>query len=226
VPPSPVADREERLAWLAMASVVRLEPPAYFALVRAHGSALAVLAAAREGGAALAAPGVSEPSVLAPLLVAAADRIGTIAAEVARLELEILTVDDSGYPSRLRRIDLAPPVLLVHGDVACLEQDSCVAVVGTRRPTEAGRLTAARIGGALARADSVVVSGLAVGIDGAAHAAAVAMGAPTVAVIAGGHDRIYPAAHQRLAREIVAGGGAIVSEMSPRHSPMGARAGA
>jgi DNA processing protein len=221
-PPSPVVDRDERLAWLAMASVVRLEPPAYFALVKAHGSARAVLAAARRGGAALAAPGVNDASSLAALLATATERVEAIDREVARLGLAVVTVDDAGYPARLRRIDLAPPVLLVHGDVGSLEAERSVAVVGTRRPTEAGRLTAARIGGALARTGTVVVSGLAVGIDGAAHAASVASGAPTIAVIAGGHDRVYPMAHQRLAREIVAAGGAIVSEMTPGTPPRGA----
>jgi DNA processing protein len=105
--------------------------------------------------------------------------------------------------------------LFVQGDVAALEPGRSVAVVGTRHPTEGGRLMSARIAGTLARHGVVVDSGLAIGIDGAAHAAAVAGDSPTVAVIAGGHARIYPAAHERLADEIVATGGAIVSEMAP-----------
>ena len=90
-----------------------------------------------------------------------------------------------------------------------------MAVVGTRRPTERGRAVAARIGSALAAAGAAVVSGLAVGIDGAAHDAALTAGGTTVAVIGGGHAALYPRAHAALADAIVAAGGAIVSELAP-----------
>jgi DNA processing protein len=94
-----------------------------------------------------------------------------------------------------------------------------VAIVGTRRPTEAGRATAARIGDAVAALGATVVSGLALGIDGAAHTAAVQAGRPTVAVIGGGHERLYPAAHRALARAIVLTGGTVASEFAPDTSP-------
>lgn len=130
-----------------------------------------------------------------------------------------LTLDDAGYPGRLRQIELPPRVLFVRGSMASLEAASSVAVVGTRRPTDAGRRTAARIGAALSRAGSLVVSGLAVGIDGAAHAAVVAEGGRTVAVIGGGHDRLFPRVHDRLAAAIIDGGGAVVSEHAPGTRP-------
>jgi DNA processing protein len=91
--------------------------------------------------------------------------------------------------------------------------------VGTRRPTPAGRRIASRIGGALARAEAIVVSGLAIGIDGAAHAAAVAEESPTVAFIGGGHGRLFPRPHDRLADAIVDGGGAVISEYAPLTEP-------
>jgi DNA processing protein len=213
---------DERLAWATLASIVELEPPTFSDLVRAHGSASAVLEAAGRGYAALAERGpVGPPLDLPARLAEAAARRGSIAADIARLGLVVVTADDEEYPSRLRTIDLAPPVLFVLGDPISLDPEHAIAVVGTRRPTETGRLVGSRIGGALARRGAVVVSGLAVGIDGAAHAAAVAEGAPTVAVIAGGHHRLYPSAHERLAREIVARGGAIVSEMGPRTASLG-----
>ena len=81
------------------------------------------------------------------------------------------------------------------GDVAALSAEHAVAVVGTRRPTEAGRLTAARIGAAIAKTGASVVSGLAVGIDGAAQAAVTAEDGVTVAVLGSGHGRLYPRAH-------------------------------
>ena len=86
---------------------------------------------------------------------------------------------------------------------------------GTRRPTDRGRSVAARIATSLAGAGAAVVSGLAVGIDGAAHDAALTAGGTTVAVIGGGHASIYPRAHAALADAIVAGGGAVVSELAP-----------
>ena len=101
------------------------------------------------------------------------------------------------------------------GDVRALGTAQAVAVVGTRRPTERGRLVAARIATALVGAGAAVVSGLAIGIDGAAHDAAVTAGGTTVAVIGGGHASIYPRAHAALAEAIVAGGGAVVSELAP-----------
>ena len=86
--------------------------------------------------------------------------------------VDILTLDDRGYPARLRSIAQPPPVLLLRGDVAALSAPRTIAIVGTRRPTEGGRLVASRISAAISRSGGVVVSGLAVGIDGAAHAAA------------------------------------------------------
>jgi DNA processing protein len=94
-----------------------------------------------------------------------------------------------------------------------------VAVVGTRRPSPTGRRTASRIATGLSRAGATVVSGLAVGIDGAAHAACVAEGRPTIAFLGGGHAVLFPRAHDRLADAIVAGGGAVVSEYAPRTEP-------
>jgi DNA processing protein len=109
--------------------------------------------------------------------------------------------------------------LFVRGSTAALVATNAVAVVGTRWPTDKGRLIAGWIGSAIARAGAMVVSGLAVGIDGAAHAAVVAEGGTTVAVLGGGHARLFPKAHERLADAIVRAGGAIVSELAPDTNP-------
>jgi DNA processing protein len=130
-----------------------------------------------------------------------------------------VALGDPRYPGRLRTIELPPRVLFVRGDPGSLDVPNVAAVVGTRRPTDEGRRTASRIGASLARAGAVVVSGLAVGIDGAAHAAVLGAGGITVAVIGGGHDRLFPRAHGRLADAIVAGGGAILSEHPPGSEP-------
>jgi DNA processing protein len=134
---------------------------------------------------------------------------------VRSLGLTVVTLDDSTYPVRLRRVDMPPPLLFVKGAVDALSAIHSVAVVGTRRPSDKGRLIAGWIGSGLARAGAVVVSGLAVGVDGAAHAAVVGEGRPTVAVLGGGHARLFPKAHERLADAIVAAGGAVVAELPP-----------
>jgi DNA processing protein len=136
-------------------------------------------------------------------------------AVVRALNLAVVTLDDPEYPDRLRRVDMPPPLLFVRGSLEALRAPAAVAVVGTRWPTDKGRLIAGWIGSALARAGAVVVSGLAVGIDGAAHAAVVAEGMPTVALLGGGHARLFPRAHERLADAIVAAGGAVVAELPP-----------
>jgi DNA processing protein len=91
----------------------------------------------------------------------------------------------------------------------------CVAVVGTRAPSDDGRRRARRLAEELARSGVCVVSGLALGIDGAAHEGALAAGAPTIGVLGGGHDHFFPPRHRELAARIVAGGGAVVSPFAP-----------
>jgi DNA processing protein len=116
-------------------------------------------------------------------------------------------------------VELPPPLLYLRGEAAAMSASDAVAVVGTRWPTDKGRLIAGWIGSALARAGAVVVSGLAVGIDGAAHASVVAEGGRTVAVLGGGHAHLFPKAHERLAEAIIRSGGAVVSEHAPDTSP-------
>ena len=127
----------------------------------------------------------------------------------------MVTLEESLYPHRLAAIALPPHLLFVKGDLSALDPARAVAVVGTRHPTTNGRRLAARIAGALARVEATVVSGLAVGIDGEAHEAALMAGGSTVAVIGSGHARLFPRGHTRLADRIVRSGGAVVSELAP-----------
>ena len=106
---------------------------------------------------------------------------------------------DERFPGRLIAVEMPPHLLFVWGDPTSLSPHRAVAVVGTRRPSELGRRLAARIAAAVSNAGASVVSGLAVGVDGAAHAAAVAAGVPTIAVLGSGHGRLFPRAHERLA---------------------------
>jgi DNA processing protein len=218
---------DERESWAVLLSVHGLGPAGFGALLGAYGSGRAILAAAGLRGAAarfarIAAEGDGRPPFREPVgegIVTVAAELDDRLAVLRASELAIVTLDDPGYPARLRAIAMPPPVLLVRGDIGALSAAHAIAIVGTRRPTERGRLVAARIGAAVANAGAVVVSGLAVGIDGAAHAAVVNERSPTVGVLGSGHRQLFPRAHQRLATEIVATGGAVVSELWPDQPP-------
>jgi DNA processing protein len=212
----------ERDAWIVVATANEVGPRTMEKLLATFGSARAVLDAARDpAGRARFAPLLGrrgEPAFDG--IVEAARNASDILDRLARSGLRVLTLEDDDYPQMLRSVSLAPPVLFVDGSVDVLSQLPSVAVVGTRRPTEVGRRTAARIAGALVGSGSVVVSGLAVGIDGAAHAAALDAGGVTVAVLGGGIDRLFPRAHRRLATAIVEQGGAVASEFLPWIDPL------
>ncbi len=222
----------ERNAWAILASVVGLGPVGFAVLLRRFGSGRRILEVASEPGgpdrlaAASAETGPDGERARRALSLAVTTSIADAAADGARilariaaLGLQVVTVDDSAYPGRLAAIEFPPHLLFVHGDVATLEPEHSVAVVGTRRATIAGRGLASRIAHALSTSGATIISGLALGIDGAAHAATVDAGGQTVAVIGGGHGQVYPRAHARLARAIVEAGGAVVSELAPDFEP-------
>ena len=123
----------------------------------------------------------------------------------------LLTPADADYPRRLLGVSQHPLCLYVKGDVKALSKPA-VAVVGTRRATAYGIDQANRFGFALAQAGWSVLSGLALGIDAEAHRGALAAGGTTVGVLGSGLDRFYPEQNRTLAREIVAAGGAVVSQ--------------
>ena len=128
-----------------------------------------------------------------------------------------LTWHDEVYPRRLKEIADAPPVLFFRGALRP-EDESSVAVVGTRRPTDYGYRVTAELCSELAARGVAVVSGLALGIDARAHKATLDAGGRTIAVLGNGLDTVYPRENRRLAERIVEEGGALVSEF-----PLGAR---
>jgi DNA processing protein len=218
----------DRNALAVLLSVDGLGPLTLGRLVDRLGSPAAILeAASATGGAGLliersrADDGAwrAMPRDVAAAIATAAGNRTKLLDEVTRSGLRVVARGDAEYPARLVEIDIPPPALFVRGSLASLAARHVVAVVGTRRPSPAGRRIASRIATALARAGATVVSGLAVGIDGAAHAACVTERVPTVAFIGGGHARLFPRAHDRLADAIVEGGGAVVSEYAPNVEP-------
>jgi len=129
---------------------------------------------------------------------------------LAAPDCHVVTLRDPAYPALLRQIPDSPPLLFVRGDPACLGQPQ-IAIVGSRNPTPGGIDNARAFARVLGRAGLVVTSGLALGIDAAAHEGALAASGATIAVAGTGLDRVYPASHRALAHEI-ARQGALVSE--------------
>ena len=123
----------------------------------------------------------------------------------------IITFDDPAYPSLLRHIPDPPPLLFVRGDLSVLNAPQ-LAVVGSRQADRSALRNSHDFSSRLASAGLVITSGLALGVDGAAHQGALDGGGRTIAVVATGLDRVYPARHHKLATDIVRHG-AVVSEM-------------
>ncbi len=143
--------------------------------------------------------------------VAAGRRLAELA-DGTRLVLD----GDSDYPASLAELPDRPDALFVRG---ALPEAAAVAVVGSRGVTRYGQRWTALLAEAVASAGIPIVSGLAKGVDGIAHRSALVVGTPTVAVLGCGIDRWYPAGHARLGEEILAAGGAIVSEYAPGTPP-------
>ena len=158
---------------------------------------------ARRGGAARTGRICSEEDARAEL--AAARKIG----------VSLVAPDEAGYPPRLATLDDAPPLLGVRGAPDVLMRPM-IAIVGSRNASGAGLKFAGQLARDLGDAGFVIISGLARGIDQAAHRSTIQTG--TVAVLAGGHDRIYPPEHEDLLATLLEHGGAI-SEMPLGHVP-------
>lgn len=134
-------------------------------------------------------------------------------------QFELLTPIDACYPNRLKHIYDPPAVLWVRGDPEVLKHEY-IAIVGTRKPTKAGREITERLTSSLLDCSAVgVVSGLAYGVDALAHLSAIEKKRSTVAVLGSGVDRIYPSGNIRLAYRILEQGGALISEFPPGTSP-------
>jgi DNA processing protein len=130
----------------------------------------------------------------------------------------LLARGSPGYPEWLANVPAAPPILFVRGQIIAGDERA-VALVGTRNPTPAGRRITQQLAEALVRAGVTVVSGLARGIDGIAHRAALDAGGRTLAVLAGGLGRLYPPEHKGLAEGVVRAG-AVVTESATEQEPL------
>jgi DNA processing protein len=200
---------EQRLDWLRLIRSQNVGPRTFRALINHFGGARAALAAlpslARRGGADAAMKICSQAD--AEREMAAASKLG----------VEFVALGETTYPARLQMIDDAPPLIGVRGHAGVLSLP-LVAIVGSRNASGAGLKFTQQIARELGEAGFAVTSGLARGIDAAAHHASLATG--TVAVLAGGHDRLYPPEHAGLLDAILPSGAAI-SEMPFGWEPRG-----
>ncbi|MFE4514733.1 DNA-processing protein DprA [Kitasatospora sp. NPDC056783] len=154
-----------------------------------------------------------------PRLAEARDRVSAELEAAERAGARIVTVLDEAYPANLRLVPDLPPFLFFLGRLSARDGRS-VAVVGTRRATEDGMRRAARMTRGLVEADVVIYSGLAKGIDTAAHRTTLQGGGRTVAVMGTGiAAKVYPAENRGLSRAIVEGGGALFSQFWPTSPP-------
>jgi DNA processing protein len=139
--------------------------------------------------------------------------------ELPNLGARMIKWTDDDYPANLRQIADPPPFLFVRG-TASLTDSNCIAIVGARAASDIGRRMAQRLGLELAAKGFTVVSGLARGIDGEAHQGALDAHGKTLAVLGCGVDVIYPPEHRKLADAIIAGGGALISELPIGSQPL------
>ncbi|BCW89044.1 hypothetical protein sos41_21990 [Alphaproteobacteria bacterium SO-S41] len=198
----------ERLAWLRLARSEGVGARTFQSLIARYttaGKALDALPAlARNGGRRT------------PLKLCLADDAARELDAAAKIGARLLALGEPVFPTLLAAVDPPPPLIYVLGDPAIFQRDA-VAIVGARNASAGGRKLAEDIAGGLGRHGFVVVSGLARGIDTAAHGGAVADG--TIAVLAGGVDVIYPPENAKLHARIAAEG-AVVSEMPPGFAPL------
>lgn len=196
-------------ARLRLHRLPEIGPKRFKILIDAFGSASAALSAPASAWRSLRLPAAS-----AQARREAAVREGASAAMawLERPDQHLLMWDDPDYPALLAEIPDPPPLLFVAGDRTLLERPQ-IGMVGSRRASKPGLDTAAAFARSLAGAGFVVTSGLALGIDGAAHQGALDAKGATIGVLGTGIEKLYPQRHRQLATSMVAQGGAVVSEL-------------
>ena len=207
---------EEREAWLALNMVPHVGPATFAILLERFGTAKRILKASLK--ALEAVPGVGPTTAKAIRDSRVQETVARERKRMAGRDLRFVTLREGGYPAPLRDIPQPPPVLYHRGSWEDRDRRA-VAIVGSRGATPYGRGVADRLAFELARRGLTIVSGLARGIDAAAHRGALRAGGRTIAVLGSGADIIYPAEHRKLG-EAIAERGALLSEFPLGTSPL------
>ncbi|MFY9961930.1 DNA-processing protein DprA [Pseudomonas sp.] len=205
-------------ARLRLHRLPRLGPKRFHSLLQAFGSASAAFSAPASAWRALGLPDVSAHARRSPEV---RDGAAAALAWLERRDQHLLMWDDPAYPGLLAEVDAAPPLLFVAGNPALLEKPQ-LAIVGSRRASPPALDTAAAFSRHLAQGGFVITSGLALGIDGAAHQAALDVDGQTVAVLGTGLQKLYPQRHRALAAAMIEQGSAVISEFPLDAGPVAA----
>ncbi|MBC3254607.1 DNA-protecting protein DprA [Pseudomonas paralactis] len=195
-------------ARLRLHRLPELGPKRFHVLIQAFGCASKALSAPAGAWRSLGLPAISADARRRPQI---RDGASEALAWLEGPDQHLLMWDQPEYPALLAQIDDAPPLLFVAGDPGILEKPQ-LAMVGSRRASRPGMDTAAAFSRSLASAGFVITSGLALGIDGAAHQAALEVGGRTIGVLGTGLENFYPQRHRKLAAAMIAQGSAVVSE--------------
>jgi DNA processing protein len=202
-----VSSDDQGIYWIGLGRIDGLGGRGALSLVKRFGSPSAVYGASVAELEACGVPVRVAKAICTQAGLSAAERELEMA---QKAECHVLPLGADGYPPILRQIADPPLVLYVRGDTAILSRYA-IAIVGTRRPTAYGSSVAVRLARDLAQRQLVVVSGMARGIDSAAHRGALEAAGKTVAVLGSGIDVIYPRENKRLA-DLIAASGAVISE--------------
>lgn len=195
-------------ARLRLQRLPEVGPKRFFRLIEAFGSASAACAAPASAWRALGLPAACAEARRDP---AVRDGASAALAWLERPGQHLLAWDDTRYPALLAQIADPPPLIFIAGNPDILERPQ-LAMVGSRRASKPGMDTAAAFARSLAAAGFVITSGLALGIDGAAHQGALAVGGATIGVLGTGIEKLYPQRHRQLAAQMAAQGSAVISE--------------
>ena len=206
------------MAWLGLCWGAEIGPAGFARLLRAYGSALAALEAPEQDL-------LHGPARLKPHQAALTSRLSRTlplyqreADELITRGISVFFSTDTGYPPLLRELPHPPPIVCLRGKLLPID-DLALAIVGTRTPSQLGADCAHDTAAAAATEDFTVVSGLARGIDTAAHLGALGREGRTIAVLGNGIAHVHPAENEELAERIAAGNGAILSELPPHAEP-------
>ena len=215
-PAFPDCSPAELEARLRIHRLPELGPQRFRTLIQAFGNASSALGAPASAWQALGLPPACSEARRSPEV---RDGAAAAMAWLERPNQHLLMWDDAAYPPLLAEIDAPPPLLFVAGDPQLLERPQ-LAVVGSRRASPPALDTAAAFSRCLAQAGFCITSGLALGIDGAAHQAAMKAGGHTIGVLGTGLQKLYPQRHRSLAQAMIDVGSAVVSEFPLDAGPL------